>query len=112
MSDTHTKKHPSPTRTLRAWLFRERAVRGPAAIELDVVDRQLTREETAVRTCVGEAKRIETGLQKARVALQSALTDRRTPGIVTADESRAIARSLNTVAVDATHHTQQLEALT
>lgn len=42
-------------RMLRAWLFRERAVRGPAAIELEIVDMQIQRELAALTAVVGGA---------------------------------------------------------
>jgi len=58
-------KTPSPMRILRAWLFRERSVRGVGAIELDVVDQQITREETALRTAGAEAVAIESSLDRA-----------------------------------------------
>lgn len=59
-------KTPSPMRILRAWLFRERSVRGVGAIELDVVDQQLSREETALHTAGAEAVAIESSLNRAR----------------------------------------------
>lgn len=109
MSD---KPRISPMRMLRAWLFRERAVRGPGAIELDVVDRQVTREEQAVSAAAGEAASLEKRLQRACARFRAALTDKKTPGVVDADESRGIARELVGAKVDAHHHTERLEALT
>ena len=105
-------KTPSPMRILRAWLFRERSVRGPGAIELDVVDQQLTREETALRTAGTEAVAIETSLDRARRQVRAALTDPRTPGRIDATEARAIARTLIRTSVKAHHHTLNLEKLT
>lgn len=98
-------------RILRAWLFRERALRGPAAIELDVVDRQVTREEAAVHAATGEAVTIEQRLTRVRRAVHAALTDDKTPCIIDADESRKIARELIGVTVQAHHHKQSLEAM-
>jgi hypothetical protein len=111
MSD-QTKIQPSPMRMMRAWLFRERAVRGPNAIELDVVDRQITREERAVGTAAGEAATIERRLHRARQAMRAAITDKKTPGVIDADETRVIARALVGTSVAAHHHTERLEALT
>lgn len=102
---------PSPMRILRAWLFRERAVRGPAALELDIVDRQVAREEVAGRAAAGEAATIARRLERVRAALRAAITDNRTPGIVDRDETRAIARQLNGTSVAAHRHTERLEAL-
>ncbi len=103
---------PSPMRILRAWLFRERAVRGPCAIELDVVERQVAAEEQQVRCAVGEAGRIEAGLQRARDRLRAALTDRHSPGVIDAAESRALAGDLVRATVASHHHTKRLEQLT
>lgn len=98
---------PSPMRMLRAWLFRERAVRGPGAIELDVVERQISREEQAVGAAAGEAAGIEHNLDTAKQNLRSALAD----GVITIDEARTLARSLVRTSVRAHQHTQKLEAL-
>jgi hypothetical protein len=111
MSDTPIIK-PSPMRILRAWLFRERAVRGPGAIELGVVERQVDREVAAIGSAVSAAAGIERRLDRVRGQLRAALTDRKTPGIVDADESRGIARALNGTSVVAHNHTAELEALT
>ena len=98
-------------RMLRAWLFRERAVRGVGAIELDVVERQIDREQAAVGNAAGEATDIEQRLQRVRREFSAAMTDRRSPGIIDASESRKIARALIGTAVTALHHTTHLEAL-
>lgn len=99
-------------RVIRQWLFRERDVRGPSAIELDVVERQVTREEAGVCSATGEAATIEQRLQCVRNSVREALTDVATPGVIDATESRQIARQLVGVSVQAHHHTQTLEALT
>lgn len=106
------QKTPSPMRILRAWLFRERSVRGVGAIELDVVDQQITREETALRTAGAEAVAIKSSLDRARRQVRAALTDERTPGQIDATEARAIARILIGTSVKAHHHTAHLEKLT
>lgn len=97
---------------LRAWLFRERAVRGPSAIELDVVERQIVREQAAVSAEAGAAAGIEHRLQRVRDRLRAAMTDKKTPGVIDADETRGLARELVGASVDAHHHTAKLEALT
>lgn len=109
MSDNPTTRIPSPCRILRAWLFRERAVRGPAAIELDVVDRQLTRETAAVTAAAGAAAGIEQKLERARRELAADLAN---DGIVDANEAKRLARLLNGTNLAAHRHTQTLEALT
>jgi len=102
---------PSPMRMLRAWLFRERAVRGPAALELDVVDRQITREELALALAVDESAAMESRLQKVRTQVRCALTDGATPGVIDTAEARHICRHLIGTAVAAHKHTQHLQAL-
>jgi len=111
MSDTPTRK-PSPVRILRAWLFRERAVRGPGAIELDVVERQVDREALAIGNALTAATGIARRIDRVRGKVRAALTDLKTPGIIDADETRGIARELNGTAVATHHHTAQLESLT
>jgi hypothetical protein len=103
---------PSPMRVLRSWLFRERAVRGACAIELDVVDNQITREESAVGQAVSQAARLERRLEAVRAAMQAALTDAVSPGVVDRGEAHRIAQHLLTASIDARRHTQQLEGLT
>lgn len=102
----------SPLRVMRAWLFRERAVRGPAAIELDVLQRQVDREHAAVSAEAGAAAGIEQRLDRVRQKLHAALTDDHTPGVVDEAESRVLARALIGTSVAAHHHTARLEALT
>lgn len=97
---------------LRAWLFRERAVRGAGSIELDVVDRQVTREQAAVSAAVGDAAGLEQRIERAKAQLRAALTDAKTPGVVDAEETRALARTLVGTSVAAHHHAERLEALT
>lgn len=111
MSDK-PKIQPSPMRIVRAWLFRERAVRGPAAIELDVVERQVDRETAAVCTARDDAAGIERLLQNVRNAVQAAITDRETPGVIDSAETRKIARQLIGTTIAAHHHKQQLDSLT
>jgi hypothetical protein len=98
-------------RVLRQLLFRLRAFSGPGAIELDVMDRQISREEDSVQRCTEEAGDIERSLERSRRLLRSALTDPRSPGIVDAREARALARSLMGTSVTAATHRQHLEGL-
>ncbi len=102
---------PSPMRMLRAWLFRERAVRGPGAIELDVVERQVDRESAAVNAAAGAAAGIERRLQNVGEKIRAAMTDRQSPGVIDSAEARGIARDLLGTKVAAHHHTENLEAL-
>jgi hypothetical protein len=102
---------PGPMRIVRAWLFRERAIRGPSAIELDVVDRQVTREEDAVSAATEDAAQLERRLQRVRDKVRGAMIDPVTPGVIDAAETRAIARELIGTSVAAHHHTEQLKEL-
>lgn len=102
---------PAPMRVMRRWLIRERALRGGAALELDIVDRQITREEKAVASAVDEAARIEDGLQRVRTAFRAALCDRKTPGVIDCREARAIGRAIVGTRVAAHRHTTHLEDL-
>ena len=102
---------PSPMRILRAWLFRERSVRGPGAIELDVVERQVAREEQAIEAEATVAFGIEVRLDHIRQALHGALHDAATPGIVDTVEARALVRDLVGTSGVAHTRTQALEAL-
>lgn len=96
-------------RVIRRWLFGERALRGPAAIELDVIDRQVTREETIVRTATAEAETITGQLTDSRTALAAALAN---DGIVDAQEAAGLAGRLMDTSITANAHRQTLEALT
>lgn len=102
---------PSPLRMMCAWVFRERAVRGPAAIELDVLDRQITREAAAVSAEAGAAAGIEHGLDRIGADLHAALTDAETPGVITTAEARTLSRHLNGTKIAAHTHTAHLEAM-
>ena len=94
-------------RMLRAWLFRERAMRGSGAIELDVAERQVAREEAAVTAAAGEAGQIERSLDGAKKALAEALAD----GVVDQAEASRLARRLVGTSLAAHHHHVHLEAL-
>lgn len=98
-------------RILRAWIFRERAVRGPAALELDVAERQIVREQAEVQFAVTEAGRIEHRLTAARSALREALTDATSPGVIDAAETRRLARVLVGAKINAAAHARHLEGL-
>jgi hypothetical protein len=99
-------------RMTRSWLFRERAIRGPSAIELDVLERQVAREERGLRTAVDESRQIEQTLQRARHKTAAALSDDNSPGVIDDREADDIARELLDGSVLAHRHTQTLEALT
>lgn len=104
---TMIQNAPSPMRLLRAWLFRERAIRGPAAIELDVAERQINREEAAVVEEAAAASLIEIRIDTARRTVREALAD----GVIDAREATAITRQLLDTATVAHTHTQHLDAL-
>lgn len=101
----------APMRLLRAWLFRERALRGPAAIELDVVEHQINRETAAVAAASVEAGVIEAGLARVRCSVHAALTDAKTPGVIDSSEARGIARQLIRSTIKAQHHSNHLKTL-
>lgn len=102
-------RRASPMRVIRRWLFGERALRGPAAIELDVLDRQVTREENALRHATAEAETLTGQLAGTRTELASALAN---DGIVDAQEAASLARHLMDTSIAANAHRQTLEALT
>ncbi len=91
-------------RMLCAWLCRERAVRGPGAIELDVLDRQIQRERAAVGAEAGVAADLEQGLDHLGREIHAALTDAETPGVITTAEARAISHRLHGTKQAAHHH--------
>lgn len=101
---------PAPIRILRQLLFRLRG--GGNCIEYDVIERQLGREELAVKHAAEESRAIEKRLLRVRASVRTALTDEKTPGVIDQEESLAIARQLVGTSVAAHRHTQSLEALT
>ena len=109
MRATTQSNKPSPMRMLRAWLFRERALRPGPAIELDVMERQVEREERAVSAAVDEAGKLERKLDSVRRELACDLAN---DGVVDAVEANRLARALINAAVTAHHHKGSLEALT
>ncbi|MBC7367548.1 MAG: hypothetical protein H7343_12205 [Undibacterium sp.] len=104
-------RRPAALRVIRQWIFGERALRGPAAIELDVLDQQVTRAVADVQQCAAESETIEHHLDHARAAVHAALTDAETPGVITAAESRHVFRELIDTTILAHAHTAQLQAL-
>ena len=91
------------------WIFRERAVRGPAALELDVLEITLTREVAGVKQATGEAVDIADRLDAARAELAADLAN---DGIVDATEARRLARKLIGATIPAHNHIKTLEGLT
>ena len=102
------KRRVSPMRALRQWLFGERALRGPAAIELEVVDRQITREENGVQAATAEALALRDELTAARAERAADLKD----GVMDGKEALHLARTLMRCSIDANRHEKTLEALT
>lgn len=102
---------PSPLKVILHLIFRERARRGPAAIELDVIAGQCERERTLLTDRSRESDEIEAALEQARVDLAAALTDAHTPGILTAAESRTVCAALTTVALTTHDHTAALKSM-
>lgn len=91
-------------RMLRAWLSRERTVRGAADIALDVAERQVSREERiGARVCV-EAHEIDRRAEQARVCLTAALTDTQSPGVIDALEVKAVTVAILGVGIAAHEH--------
>ncbi|HSV73443.1 MAG TPA: hypothetical protein VLH79_06765 [Chthonomonadales bacterium] len=82
-------------------------MRGPGAIELDVVERQIDRETAAVSAAAGAAAGIERNLDTAKEDLRGAMAD----GVITPIEAQSLARTLVRTSVAAHHHTTRLEAL-
>lgn len=101
----------SPMRLVRAWLFRERAVRGPSAFELDVLEQQVDREQQAVALAAGGAAGVSEQLTAVEANLRIALTDAATPGVIDARETRLLARLITRTKTAATTVTSQLKDL-
>lgn len=104
-------KRFSPTRMMRRWIFAERAIPGAPQLPLDVLDRIVTAEVTAVQASAAEAGTIEQGLTSLRHTVQAALTDKESPGVITEEESRTLCRGLRDTAAAATSHRHGLDAL-
>jgi hypothetical protein len=102
---------PAPLRVLFQLIFRERAVRGPAAIELDVFSMQLGREQSMLRTRAEESTVIENHLEHMRNGIAAALNDAATPGVITLDESRTLCGELIDTSLKAHAHTEQLKGM-
>ena len=96
----------SPMRIASAWVFREQAIRGLGAIELDVLRHQVDREVDQVRLATSEAAGIEHRIEAAKSLMSHAAG-----GVLNAREFRGLARSLVGTSVAAHLHTHRLEAL-
>jgi hypothetical protein len=92
-------------------IFRERAVRGPAAIELDVFALQIGREQSLLRTRTAESAAIEAHLEHIRQGLAAALTDAKTPGVITAAEAREVCGELIDTTLETHAHTAALNGM-
>jgi len=109
--NTLNPKRPAPLRCLRQWLFCERPLRAAPALELDVLELQLNREQSLLIIRARESEVIEGQLDHLRAGIAGALTDAETPGIITALEARALAGGLITATLATHKHTQALEAM-
>lgn len=108
---TPNPHRPSPLRVLSQLIFRERAVRGPAAIELDVFALQVAREQSLLRTRRAESAAIEAHLEHIRNGLAAALTDAVTPGVITAAEAREVCGELIDTTLETRAHTAALNRM-
>lgn len=102
---------PAPLRVLFQLMFRERALRGPAAIELDVFALQLGREQALLRARTAESRAIEAHLESIRTGLAAALTDAKTPGVITAAEAREVCGELIDTTLETHAHTEALNRM-
>ena len=94
MNATIQTKRPSPVRTLRAWLQGERAVRGAGDIALDVAQRQVEREQRLITRVSAGAEEIEHRVDRACAAVQEALTDAVSPGVIDRHEAPGVHRAV------------------
>lgn len=99
---------PSALRVLRTLGQRLRAMHGPAAIEVDVLDRQLDRAHVGVTAAADEAVVLEADFATTRADLRAALAD----GVITDAEARRLHRDLAAGTRHASAHTSTLKALT
>jgi hypothetical protein len=97
--------------TLRRFAARLRQSTPTHRLEAELIDRQVTRELTALRDAEGEAVTITTDLDLLRQTVSRALTDRRTPGIIDESEAAELIRALMTTTTHASAHRQHLAAL-
>lgn len=103
------RRRPAALRVILQWIFGERALRGPAAIELDVLEQQANRAVRDVEQRAVESTAIEAQLEHARQHVHAALTDAVSPGVITAEESRALCGELIDLSLGAHTHTQNLK---
>ena len=81
---------------------------GPAAIEVDVLNRQLDRADAGMAVATGEASGLQADFAQAVADFKAAMAD----GIITPDEARRINRDLAQGTRHARQHTATLQALT
>lgn len=100
----------SPLRILRSLAFRMRHI-NPHDLIPGIIEHQADRATGTLHACARETGGIESGLHRAATRLHAALTDKATPGIVTPEEARGIARTLVTTKGRAATVRQKLENL-
>lgn len=110
MNPTVITHQVSPLRILRALCFRLRGL-NPHDMVPTIIEHQCDREAAALGTVARETTRIETGLDRASKRLHAALNDKESPGIITLDEARLVARTLVGTKGVAAQHRQHLEHL-
>ena len=81
---------------------------GPAAIEVDVLNRQLDRADAGMAVAAGEASGLQADFAQAVADFKAAMAD----GIITPDEARRINRDLAQGTRHASQHTATLQTLT
>lgn len=101
---------PAPLRMLRALFHRLRNA-GTNPMALDIAEHQISREEAAIAAGVRGAKRLVTRIDSHRAEIAAYLTDKKSPGIIDADEARQLTRHLITTGQAASAHATQLETL-
>jgi hypothetical protein len=111
-SQLQSNKRPSPLRVMRRWIFGERKLRAAPAIDLDVLERQVDREEKEITTACAASCEIATDLDGVNREVEAALNDAESPGVITREESCAITRHLLEAATKAHNHNESLRALT
>jgi hypothetical protein len=108
---TAPRARVSPMRMIGQMLFRMRA-RGQDGLELDLIAQQVDREQTAVAQVLREARANETTWERLRRLVYEFLHDKKTPGVIDAQESRQLSAEMLNASLAATTHTQTVEALT
>lgn len=94
----------SPLRLMRRWIFQERALAGPGAIHLTVLERVVDRQGEALTTATATAEEIEERLAATQDHLRAALAD----GVVDPSEAATLTRALAGTVPLSRRHTAHL----